>query len=115
MKKINSLDKTSISIRAKDKWNSKSEDSRLRASNKYKFLFEKFKKPAHDWSDTFDHLNKFQRNILIKGELIRTYDSLPNTEKTKIMRELELSKFSSKWYRLEPEDKKKLLNYVIDQ
>ncbi len=113
MKKINSLDKTSISIRAKDKWNSKSEDSRLRASNKYKFLFEKFKKPIHDWRDTFDHLNKFQRNILIKGELIRTYDSLPNTEKTKIMRELELSKFSSKWYRLEPEDKKKLLNYVI--
>lgn len=115
MQKINSLDKTSISIRAKDKWNSKSEDSRLRASNKYTFLFEKFKKPVHDWRDTFDHLNKFQRNILIKGELIRTYDSLPNTEKTKIMKELDLSKFSSKWYRLEPEDKKKLLNYVIGQ
>lgn len=64
--------------------------------------------------DTFDHLNKFQRNILIKGELIRTYDALPNTEKTKIMRKLELSKFASKWYKLEPEDKKKLLNYVIN-
>jgi hypothetical protein len=114
MAKIKGFDKSSITIRARSNWDCKTKESKIKSSNKYKFLFEKFKKPIHDWTDCFDNLTTFQRNILIKGELIRTYDSLPNLVKTNIMKKYKLSKFSSKWYKLESEDKKKLLKSIVE-
>ena len=109
----NTLNKTEISSRAKTKWNEKSEANKVRAGSKYQHFLGKFKLPMNNWNSEFDVLTKYQQNVIVKGELIRTYDSLPNTTKTKIMREFGLSAFSSKWYKLPSGDKKILLNYVI--
>lgn len=114
MSDFNSFNKYFIKLRAETKWNKKSTEERLKHSSKYKFLNSNLVKHLADWSNKFEDLSKIQQNILIKGELIRTYDALPNTEKTIIMRRLCLSSFSSKWYRLKSVDKKKLLNYVLN-
>ena len=107
------LDKSEILARAKLKWDKKNDINRIRAGSKYKHFFEKHKLKINDWSNDFDHLTDSQQNVIIKGELIRTYDSLQNVLKTRIMRDFGLSEFSSKWYKLPCHDKKILLNYVI--
>lgn len=107
------LSHTIIERKACDKWNSKTIQERIHASYKYKHIFVKYNLPSNDWANKFDGLTSYQRNILLKGELIRTYDSLPNIDKTKIKREFGLSHFSSKWFKLSPHDKKKLLNSVL--
>ena len=109
----NLLSHTSIEKRASDRWNSKTVSERLHASSKYKHIFAKYKLPSNDWSNLFNELTSHQRNILLKGELIRTYDALANTDKTKIKREFGLSHFSSKWFKLSPQDKKTLLNSIL--
>lgn len=103
-----------ISNRAKIKWNSKTPELRIKSGTKYRFVIEKFHKRVKDWSLDFDELNDFQRRILIKGELIRTYDSLSIEQKKKITLELHLSKLSWKWYKMPSEDKKILLKYVTN-
>ena len=108
-----SLNKTNIITNAKEKWDSKSNANRVRAGSKYQHFLEKFELRANSWANCFDKLSKRQQCVLIKGELIRTYDSLPNISKTKIMHEFGLSVFSSKWYKLPGKDKKILLNYLI--
>ena len=108
-----SINKTEILARAKSKWDEKSEANKIRAGSKYQRFLDKLKFPINDWNSRFDDLSKRQQSVIIKGELIRTYDSLPNTEKTHIMREFGLSEFSSKWFRLPSCDKKVLLNYII--
>jgi hypothetical protein len=107
------LNKSDILARAKLKWDKKSDINRIRAGSKYKHFFEKHKLPINDWSNAFDGLTVHQQNVIVKGELIRTYDSLENISKTQIMRDFGLSSFSSKWYKLPCDDKKILLNYVI--
>lgn len=107
------IDKVEIKKGAKQKWNDKSPELRTKSGNKYRFIIEKLHKKVNDWNLDFDNLSDFQKKILIKGELIRTYDSLPNQEKTEIKKKLGLSKFSYKWYKLSSLDKKILLNYVI--
>ena len=107
------LSHCSIEKRASDRWNSKSVSERLHASSKYKHIFIKYRLPSNDWSSPYDELSKHQRNILLKGELIRTYDALANTEKTKIKQKFGLSRFSSKWFKLSPQDKKVLLNTIL--
>ena len=109
----NLLSRESIVERAKEKWDSKTPNEKLRSSHKYKHVFDKLNLPSVDWSNEFSKLSKSQANILIKGELIRTYDSMPNKDKTKIKKEFGLSSFSSKWFRLPPSDKRILLNSVI--
>ena len=107
------LSHNSIEKRASDRWNSKTVSERLHASSKYKHIFAKYKLPNNDWSSIFKDLTKYQKNILLKGELIRTYDALANTDKTKIKKEFGLSHFSSKWFKLSPKDKKTLLNSIL--
>jgi len=107
------LSRESIVSRAKEKWDAKPSTEKVRSSHKYKHIFEKLKLPSVDWNNEFSKLSKSQTNILIKGELIRTYDSMPNREKTKIKNQFGLSSFSSKWFRLSPSDKKILLNSVL--
>ena len=107
------LSRDVIVARAKEKWNSKPSLEKLRSSHKYKHIFEKLKLPSVNWDNEFSKLSKSQTNILIKGELIRTYDSMPNREKTKIKKHFGLSSFSSKWFRLSPSDKKILLNSIL--
>jgi len=107
------LSKTEILSRAKSKWDGESNANRVRAGSKYQHFIDKFKLNVNDWENDFERLSKHQQNLIVKGELIRTYDSLPNSVKTKIMLDFGLSSFSSKWYRMSSKDKKILLNYVI--
>lgn len=107
------FDPSSIKERARQKWNNKSEGKRLSDGKKYQFIFLKQKRPYHDWASSFDDLTKFQQNLIIKGELIRTYDALPNFIKTRIKKKTNLNTFSSKWYKLPSDDKKKLLDFVL--
>lgn len=111
---VNSLlSRSSIRKRTSERWNNKTVNDRLHTSFKYKYVFEKYKFPINDWSNTFEKLSFHQQNILLKGELIRTYDSLTNRDKTIIKHKLGLSSFSSKWFKLSPQDKKILLNSVL--
>ena len=107
------LSRNTIENRAKIRWNSKSEPERIRASSKYRHVFEKFNLSHTSWNGAYDTLKRAQRNILVKGELIRTYDALSNKQKTAIKKECGLSVFSSKWFRLPSDDKKKLLELVL--
>jgi hypothetical protein len=107
------IDKIEICNKAKLNWDKKSKEEKSKVGTKYKHIFDKHKLQSVDWSNNFDNLTKHQQNVLIKGELIRTYDSLPNIEKTCIMRKFGLSMFSSKWYKLPSKDKKTLLNCII--
>lgn len=109
----NTLSHENVLDRARKKWNEKTSVDRIRCGHKYCHIFEKLKLPQIEWDNTFEKLTKFQTNILIKGELIRTYDSMPNRDKTKIKEHFGLSTFSSKWFRLPPCDKKILLNSVL--
>lgn len=104
------LNKEDIIKNALTRWNSKSDDEKIKASRKYKHLFN-----GKDvvWNVSFDKLTKHQQIILIKGELIRTYDSLSNIDKTIIKKQLSLTEFSSKWYKLSKEDKNTLLKQII--
>ena len=107
------LSREVIVNRAREKWDSKSRAKKIRSSHKYKHIFNKLGLPLANWDDAFSNLSKNQTNILVKGELIRTYDSMTNKEKTKLKNKFGLSSFSSKWFRLSPSDKKILLNSII--
>lgn len=110
----NILSYSAIAERAREKWNSKVSTEKVRCGKKYHHIFEKLNLPQVNWDSQFEELSKSQTNILIKGELIRTYDSMANREKTKIKEHFGLSAFSSKWFRLPPCDKKVLLNSVLE-
>ena len=109
----NTLTHDVIVRNAENKWNTKSSTEKIRSGQKYRHIFERLKLPSVDWDNPFSKLSNSQMSILIKGELIRTYDSMPNREKTKIKKQFGLSSFSSKWYRLPSCDKKILLNTVL--
>lgn len=110
------FNKESIKKRAETLWNEKSLKSKQACGCKYTHIFEKYH-PKHvncSWECQFSGLSKPQQIILTKGELIRTYDSLSNHDKTKIKNQLNLSTFATKWYKLPSEDKQKLLKFVIN-
>jgi hypothetical protein len=107
------FNKESIIKRARENWDFKDSESRRKSGHKYRHIFLKSTKPINDWSETFEKLTKEQQNILVKGELIRTYDALPNIDKTYLKRQFNLSTFSSKWFKLPSSDKHLLLKYVI--
>lgn len=112
--KLNDIfNKKSIRHRAKEHWDFKSESSRIKSSNKYKHIFSNKNVILQEWNKTFDELSKPQQVLLVKSELIRTYDALPNIDKTKLKKQFSLSKFSSKWYKLPSSDKSKLLMFVL--
>ena len=108
-----SLSRIGIIKRAKDKWNQRTAIEKLKSSGKYDHIFDRIGIKPMSWNEEFSNLNFRQRNILIKGELIRTYDSLPNSVKTEIKEKFGLSTFSSKWFRLPSSDKKKLLKEIL--
>ena len=109
----NVLSHEAIVKRAEEKWDLKSSVDKVRSGHKYQHIFEKLNLPSVDWDNKFSELSKSQVNILIKGELIRTYDSMPNRDKTRVKKRFGLSSFSSKWFRLPSCDKKILLNSVL--
>ena len=103
-----------IKKRAEERWDSKSKDERVRTSLKYRHIFVKHNLPMEDWSNSFSKLTKYQRNILIKGELIRTYDALSNKAKSLIKKKFCLSHFKTKWFKLSADDKAKLLTSILN-
>lgn len=110
-----SLSRTEIIERAEKRWNDRTLEEKIKKSNKYHHIINKIGSSSNlsPWTEKFSNLSQGQKRLLIRGELIRTYDSLPNQEKTKIKERLKLSTFSSKWFRLPPNDKKKiLLNFL---
>ena len=107
------LSAESIKRLAKEKWDTKSEELRALSGRKYMPFFARLRLPMNPWELSFDELTEAQRNVIIKGELIRTYDSLPNSEKTKLKELLGLSEFKSKWFRLGSRDKRILLGTII--
>ena len=108
----NILSKRAIVCRAEKNWNDKDENKRISASNKYKHIFKKFHMKENDWRNDFADLSENQQSILVKGELIRTYDGLSNFKKTALKRHFGLSTFSTKWFKLPPSDKKILLTSI---
>lgn len=109
----NGLNRADIISKAEIYWNSKSDEDKEKSGNKYQHFLYKYNIPTNDWRNNFDGLTKHQQNVVVKGQLIRWYDSLPNIDKTRLMRNFGLSTFSSKWYKLPGIDKKRLLNYII--
>lgn len=101
----------SLKIRAREYWDSKDDNERKSSGKKYNHLFNS--EQITPWTNSFDLLTQKQKVIIIKGELIRTYDSLPNKDKTFIKKIFHLSEFSSKWYRLPSCDKNKLIKRLI--
>lgn len=104
----------SVKKRAREHWNYKDENSRLLSGKKYNHIFIKHNMSMNDWRNEFDGLSSSQQKLLIKSEIIRTYDSLPNTDKSKIKSSFKLSIFASKWFKLPSEDKKKILKCMIN-
>lgn len=102
-----------IRNKTRETWNKKTSAERLRNGCKYKHIFTKYGFSCHDWANDFDGLSKRQKNILFKGELIRTYDKLTNKEKTVIKEKFNLGTFSSKWFKMPSQDKKKLLQSIL--
>ena len=107
------IDRVKVINDAISNWNDKTEVDKLSSGKKYQHAIRNNNNPI-DWLKPFDCLNERQRSIIIKGELIRLYDSLSNQSKTCIKRELGLSEFQSKWFKLNSEDKKILLNFVLN-
>lgn len=112
---FNTLSPSEICKRAQMSWDSKTALEKERSKRKYEHIFQKLQLEEHDWESPFEKLSASQKSIIIKGELIRTYDSLDNRVKTQIKDKFNLSTFASKWYKLKPQDKKILLNSITKQ
>lgn len=110
---ISLLSIDSIIQRAAIRWDSKTPNEKIRSSSKYNHIFSKHNLEKTEWTNPFAELSKHQRNILIKGELIRTYDAMTNTEKSEIKKQYKLPCFSSKWFKLDPTSKKILLTSIL--
>lgn len=104
------FNKKVIKDRAKENWECKTDALKLKSGKKYEHIFVKLNKPYVEWTNSFDDLTPLQQKILIKGEIIRTYDGLPNIDKTYIKLHFKLSRFESKWFKLSSDDKKKILH-----
>jgi hypothetical protein len=111
----NFLSKIEIIARAKEKWDSKSDQKKLMCGRKYQHIFDRLNLKAECWSNNFDNLTFSQKSVLIKGELIRTYDGLSYHDRAIIRRLYGLERFSNRWFKLSPRDKKLLLNSVLNQ
>jgi len=108
------LDKEQVTYRARERWNEMTVLERLRQGQKYKHVPIPNNKVA-SWVQEFCMLDEPNQNILIKGELIRTYDAMLISDKRKLCSEAMLSKFQTKWFKLTNDDKTKLLDYVLSK
>ena len=108
------LSKSSIKNRAMDRWNKKSNSDKIRDGLKYEHVLKKLGLASNAWSCDFYALTKHQQSLLLKGELIRTYDSLCVSDKLKVKKKFNLSRFSNNWFNMDKKDKKTLLKVLID-
>ena len=105
------LDKKQIRERASNRWDSFNPIERIRESRKYSHITNY---RVSEWVSEFNFLDESKKNILIKGELIRTYDNMLLSDKKKLTNEAHLSKFETKWVKFSSVDKDKLLTYILD-
>ena len=108
------FNRKAIEQRAQENWDFKNQRSRTSCGRKYNHIFVKHKMTMNPWENDFYGLSPSQQKLLLKSEIIRTYDALPNSDKSKIKFSLGLSTFASKWYKLPSEDKKKILKVIIN-
>ena len=106
------IDKEQIRRRAKSAWDIQNPLEKLKSGKKYLHASDGIR--PIDWLCPFDALSEKQRNILIKGELIRTYDRLLLSDKKKLTNEACLSTFQTKWYKMSSIDKQKLLKHILN-
>lgn len=106
------FNREAIYLRAKERWDKKTTNERLKAEKKYKHIMVLKSYNDIDWNRNFDKLLNFQKFLLYKGEIIRTYNNLKNIEKTYIKRTYNLDEFQTKWHKLSHNDKMKILNVL---
>ena len=106
------FNREAIYLRAKERWDKKTISERLKAEKKYKHIMVLKSYNDIDWNRNFDKLLNFQKFLLYKGEIIRTYNNLKNIEKTYIKRTYNLDEFQTKWHKLSHNDKMKILNVL---
>lgn len=111
---ISLLSLETITKKASERWNAKTSTERLKTSSKYRHIFVKYNLEKNDWTNQFAELSRHQQNILLKGELIRTYDAMSNKDKSKIKEHFGLPRFSSKWFKLDQKGKKLLLSSILN-
>lgn len=104
---------STLTKKAQTKWDELSISERLRNARKYKHIFTKLHLSTNPWDGAFSALSHDQQSILIKGELINLYNSLPFIEKERIKKGFNLSRTPNKWHRLPSIDKKRLLNGIL--
>ena len=105
------IDKNHIKLRAERFWNEQNQIQRIKEGKKYIHACNGLH--PIDWVYDFKHLNERQQNVIIKGELIRTYDNMLISDKKKLTNEACLSKFETKWYKMSPKDKNKILKHIL--
>lgn len=106
------FNKEAIYLRAKERWDRKTMNERLKAEKKYKHIMILKSYNDIDWNRSFDKLLNFQKFLLYKGEIIRTYNNLKNIEKTYIKKRYNLDEFQTKWHKLSHNDKMKILSVL---
>ena len=107
------FNKNAIRNRAIDNWNFKDSKFKIKSGKKYGHIFREHNLPMNNWDNMFDCLTIQQQRILLHGEVIRTYDQLPVSDKKILFQRLKLSEFENKWYKLNSQDKKKLMKFVM--
>lgn len=105
------FNRIAIYNRAKEYWDCKTAIERKRIGKRYEHILTNH--TISCWSQPFDSLALCQKRLIIKGELIRTYDELPNIDKTTLKNMLHLSMFSAKWRFLSSKDKSKIIKFIM--
>lgn len=109
----NLLRKEAIEERAEFDWNCKTDNEKKQKGKKYAHIVSRLNLglTEEDWLNEYSLLSNFQKKLIFKGEVIRTYDALSSKDKTQLMKFWGLSKFSNKWHNLPYSDKNLILNY----
>lgn len=101
-----------VSQRTREKWNNEDDENKEYRGLKYAHLFQKSNNVL-DWKVDYSDLTKGQQSLLMKREIINTYDLLSHEEKKKLQNQLKLSRSPNKWFNLPPRDKAKILKVVL--
>lgn len=97
--------------RTEDDWDCKTFKEKKRKGKKFTYVCKLYNVKDNNWILPFNSLSSFQKSLLIKGEVIRTYNALPNKDKTILKNYWNLHKFATKWYNLLSVDKITILKF----
>ena len=101
----------SIRKRAIENWDNKTVDEKRKKSERYKHVSEIYGYYGLKWNKSFLELNDFQQMVVMKAEIIRTYDML-NVYYRKVFNEyLGLEENAKKWHLLSFKSKNKIMEH----